>query len=100
MTADSAPPSRFRALGSVAEILDRDGCPRVLVVLDAGALIEVAIDSAGDVHLGDRVSVEGSLALNGRAEASAAVTGVPPDETGSLVARRVRAGGGNEPETQ
>ena len=56
--ADKA--QRFTFHGEVLEVLDRDG-HRVARVFTPGFFIEVAVDEAPYVHLGDFVQVAGSM---------------------------------------
>jgi hypothetical protein len=78
MTGDRADISRFRALGAVVEILERGGNRRVVVVLDSGTVIDVPLECACDLHLGDRVTVEGWLEVNA---VSATARGRSGDQT-------------------
>jgi hypothetical protein len=64
MTTGSGSPTRFRVIGEVVEVFEREGDRRVVVVLESGAVLELELDCAGDVRLHDRVTVEGSLAVD------------------------------------
>lgn len=83
MTPERPTGTRFWALGAIVEIFERAGTRRAVVVLDSGAAIEVALDCGRDVHLGDRVSVEGTIAIEGVAAPSI------PAATGLTISRRV-----------
>lgn len=72
MTADNLPETRVWATGAVVEIFERAGAARALVLLDSGAVIDVALAREHDVHLGDRMSVEAIVAIDGVAAVSTA----------------------------
>jgi hypothetical protein len=64
----------FAGVGEVVEILEGVGERRAKVMLDSGLVLDVTVESAADVHLGDRVVVEGCILVERlRATASDAV---------------------------
>jgi hypothetical protein len=59
----AASAGRFRVLGQVVEIVQGSDGRQMVVVLDSGTIIEVPLDDGDDLHLGDRITVEGLLAI-------------------------------------
>ena len=55
--------------GEVVEIFERDGRRHARVRLESPTFVDVPVEGLGDLHLGDRVRVGGSLDADGVREA-------------------------------
>jgi hypothetical protein len=61
-----SPPSQTCALslkGEVVEIFEEGGQRLAKIVLEARSVLEVAVTNPQDVHLGDRVVIDGALTV-------------------------------------
>lgn len=54
-------PRGFSAIGEVVQICDRSGATLAKILLAPGTIVELAVPEPSDVHLGDRVVVDGAL---------------------------------------
>ena len=63
MAAESASPQSLSVEGQVIEILERGGQRRARVCLEAHTVLDVSMAELGDLHLGDRVTITGTLAI-------------------------------------
>jgi hypothetical protein len=71
----AGPPQDFSLRGEVVEIFEIDGQPRVRIVLRPSAVIDLPAGVLGEVYLGTRVIVDGSIRLTGvRTEADSGTT--------------------------
>lgn len=63
MPLHSGSSGSFTGVGEVIEILEGPGQCRAKVMLDSGLVLEVTVERAADIHLGDRVVIEGSILI-------------------------------------
>jgi len=68
-----AEPAAGRAMslaGEVVEIFERGGRRVARVRLEPATIVDIPAESLGDVHLGDRIVVSGSIAISDVREGS------------------------------
>jgi hypothetical protein len=63
MRHDVEPDDGFSAEGDIIEIFQQDGARRAKVFLAAGAIVEIAVPEATDLHLGDTVVLGGAAGV-------------------------------------
>jgi hypothetical protein len=63
MGAESASGQALSLAGEVVLIFERGGHRVARVRLEAATIVDISAESLGDVHLGDRIVVSGSLAI-------------------------------------
>jgi hypothetical protein len=63
MAAESATGQALSLAGEVVLIFERGGRRVARVRLEPATIVDISAESLGDVHLGDRIVVSGSLAI-------------------------------------